>query len=76
MPIVSSQVFVDDHAQISGARYVIERHYDQYGKEYMAGPYLAQPGFDTDARAQARVAEINEQLAQAEVKEELSSVAA
>ena len=76
MPIVNTIVQADAHTQKNGARYVIERHYDQFGIEYMVGPYLIQPGFDYDARAQARVAEINEQLAQAEVNEELNGVAA
>lgn len=76
MPIVSSTVIVDDHTQTSGARYVREVHLDQDGIQYDVGPYLAQPGYDYTARMQSRVAEIDEQLAQAEVNEELASVAA
>lgn len=76
MPIVSSQAIPDSYTQASGARYVREVHLDQDGVQYDVGPYLAQPGFDINARLQSRVAEIDEMLANAEVNEELASVAA
>lgn len=76
MPIVQTVVQADAHTQQGGARYVVERHFDHLGQQYMIGPYLAQPGFDYQARATARAAEIEQQLAEAEVTEELSGVAA
>lgn len=76
MPIVQTIVKADDYEQRGGGRYVVERHTDHLGNEYMAGPYLAQPGFDYNARATARAAEIEQQLAEAEVDQELASVAA
>lgn len=76
MPIVQTVVEADGHTQQGGGRYVVERHQDHLGNWYMVGPYLAQPGFDYDARATARVAEIEQQLAEAEVDQELASVAA
>ena len=76
MPIVQTVVEADAHTQQGGARYVVERHTDHLGNQYMVGPYLAQPGFDYNARATQRAAEIEQQLAEAEVDQELNSVAA
>lgn len=76
MPIVQTVVEADAHTQQGGARYVVERHFDHFGQQYMVGPYLAQPGFDYNARATQRAAEIEQQLAEAEVDQELNSVAA
>ena len=76
MPIVSSQAIPDPYTQASGARYVREIHIDQDGVQYDVGPYLAQPGYDINARLQSRVAEINEMLAETEVTQEINDVAA
>jgi hypothetical protein len=71
MPIVSSVVIVDSHAQRSGSRYVVERHTDDAGRVYTVGPYLLSEGLteaDAQARANARAVQINEQLAESEVE--------
>jgi hypothetical protein len=66
MPIVSSTYTQDAHTQLSGGRYVIERHTDDAGKVYQVGPWLAPVGFDVQARVTSRASEINAQLAEAE----------
>ena len=66
MPIVSSVTIIDAHTQVSGGRYVIERHTDDLGKVHQVGPYLAPAGFDTAARLASRAIEIDTQLAEAE----------
>ena len=64
MPIVSSTHTVG-HAQIDGRRYVTELHTDDVGA-VLPAEYLAPLGADYVAIRNARAAQINEQLAEAE----------
>lgn len=75
MPIVRTEVEVDQHTQQGGARYIVERHFDHLGSQYLVGPWLAQTGFDYQSKVDQRVVEINEQLAELEVSRELNGVA-
>ena len=68
MPIISSTYTEDAHRQRGGGRYVLERHTDDAGKVYQVGPWVAPDGMDVQARVNARAAEINEQLAEAEAQ--------
>jgi len=50
-----------------GRRHVIERHYDQSGREYTT-LYLAEPSTDYAARLASTAAMLNEQLAEDEIE--------
>lgn len=68
MPIVSSTYTIDAHTQRDGSRYVVERHTDDAGRVYQAGPYLVADESLVAARLAARAAEISDQLAEAEAQ--------
>lgn len=76
MPIVQTVVKPDDYTQRDGSRYVMEYHTDNLGVVWTVGPYLTQPGFDYNARAQQRAQELSNQLAEQEVDGELNGVGA
>ena len=63
MPIVSWQKEVSTNAD--GSRHVVVRQYDQDGKEYMYS-FFAGVGVDVDTIITNRIADMDEQLAQAE----------
>lgn len=71
MPIVSSTFTPDAHRQVDGRRYVIERHVDSTGQEHQF-VYLADDTMDPAAIMAARVAQIDEQLAQAEYEQTIA----
>lgn len=64
MPVSNSTTQISDTG--NGNRYVVERHYDQDGKEVGFLTWTAGPDVDIDAVVAARVVEIDERLAQAE----------
>lgn len=66
MPIVNSTHTVG-HEQIDGRRYVVEQHTDDLGA-VLTFEYLAAPGTDYVAVRGARVAQINDALAEAEAQ--------
>lgn len=66
MPIVSSSHVVG-HAQRDGRQYVTETHTDDAGAVLVV-EYLAEAGADHTAIRNARVAAMNEQLAEAEAQ--------
>ena len=66
MSIVSSEAIVDSHTQASGSSYVIERHTDSLGAVHTIGPYLAESGFDINARLASHAVELATQLADEE----------
>lgn len=66
MPIVSSTHIVG-HAQADGRRYVTERHTDDAGVVHLR-EYLAAEGADYVAVRDARAAQINADLAEAEAQ--------
>lgn len=66
MPIVSSTYTLDAHEQRGGGRYVVERHTDDAGRVHQIGPYIAADEAQAQARMAARVALLDEQLAEAE----------
>ena len=72
MSIVSSVAIVDDYAQSSGSKYVIERHTDSVGKVHQVGPYLADAGFNINARLVSRAIELAAQLADEEAMQVLA----
>jgi hypothetical protein len=74
MPIVASTLVLDTHTQKDGSRYVKETHVDSEGRSQQA-LYKLPPGqteADAQARMTARVAYLDEQLAEAEAQEVLN----
>ena len=65
MPIVASEI-IEDSAQADGRRYIRERHTDDLGVSHDV-TYLAELGTDEEAVMASRVAQIEEQLRQAEI---------
>lgn len=71
MPITSSTFTVDSQAQKDGRKYVYERHVVNTG-EVLTPSYLAAAGADYTAIMNARVARLNEQLADSEFEATLN----
>lgn len=67
MPVVNSTKTVSEIG--NGHRYVVERHYDQDGREVGFLTWTAGPDVDIDAVVAARVVAIDEQLAQTEFEQ-------
>lgn len=67
MPVVNSTKQVSDIG--NGYRYVVERHFDQDGREVGFLTWTAGPDVDIDAVVAARVVGIDEQLASAEFEQ-------
>lgn len=65
MPIVSSTFKIDGHAQEDGRSYVREEHTDSTGAVHLV-EYLASPGTNHQAVADARAVAISDALATAE----------
>ena len=68
MPVASSSYVADAHTQIDGRRYVRETHTLTAGDPVIVD-YLAPVGADYAAIMAARVAQINESLAEREANE-------
>ena len=68
MPVASSSYVLDGHTQADGRRYVRETHTLTVGDPVIVD-YLAAVGADYAAIMAARVAQINESLAEAEANE-------
>jgi hypothetical protein len=64
MPVTNSTTQISEIG--NGHRYVVERHYDQDSREVGFLTWTAGPDVDIAAVVAARVAQIDEQLAQAE----------
>lgn len=67
MSIVSTTVTQDAHAQADGRRNVTERHAFSSG-EVVTVTYRAEPGADSAAIAAARVAALEQMMADAEAQ--------
>lgn len=67
MPVTNSTTQISDIG--NGHRYVVERHYDQDGKEVGFLTWTAGADVDVAAIVAARVVEIDEQLASAEFEQ-------
>jgi hypothetical protein len=65
MPIVNSNV--QSTTQADGSLSVIVRLYDQDAREYTQ-QFFAPASFNVDAKVQAMIVDLNEQLAQTEFK--------
>jgi hypothetical protein len=63
MPITSH--LKEESIQANGSKHVVLRMYDQDGREYMLS-FFAAAGVDVDTIVTGRIAETDEQLAQAE----------
>jgi len=74
MPIVSSSLVIDAHTQKDGSRYVKETHVDSEGRSQQVLYKLpaGQSEADAQARMTARVAYLDEQLAEGEAQEVLN----
>ncbi len=68
MPVASSSYVIDAHTQVDGRQYVRETHTLTAGDPFVAN-YLAAVGADYAAIMAARVAKINESLAETEANE-------
>lgn len=67
MPVTSSNTTVDEIG--NGHRYVVERHYDQDGRQVGLLTWTAPPDMDIQAVIAARIVAIDEQLAQTEFEQ-------
>ena len=70
MPIVSS-IVTEDRQQIDGRRSIVERHVDHLGVEYSCF-YMAEAHDDAAASLAARAAQIEADLAAAEIAANLA----
>ena len=70
MPVTNSSYVLDGHTQADGRIYVTETHTLSVGNP-MVIMYLAAVGADYNAIMNARVAGINEQLAEEEADKEI-----
>lgn len=67
MPVTNSTTQISETG--NGNRYVVERHYDQDGREVGFLTWNAGPTVDIPAIVAARVVAIDEQLAQTEFEQ-------
>jgi hypothetical protein len=72
MGIISSS-YTEGHAQVDGRHYITEIHVDSDGKQHQI-EYLANSGYDYDAKMNARAAILSEQLAEAEFESIMDEV--
>jgi len=70
MPVTNSSYVLDGHTQVDGRIYVTETHTLSVGNP-MVIMYLSAVGADYNAIMNARVAGINEQLAEEEADKEI-----